>query len=335
MAASRRTFLGAALAATATIATPRRASADPSTIRLIYFPSADMLPVWIGLGNGFFTRENVALALTPTPGSVYQFQHLSAGDFDVALTAIDNAIAYDEGQGEAPLANPADFAAFLGGDSAFLRLYVRPEITSYADLKGKMLPVDALTTGFAFVLRAMLAKHGLGDGDYTLVPLGGTPARYSALLGGQGAGTILNAPFDLLAAAQGMKKLDDVVPVIGPYQGGVSVARRSWLNGHLDAAAGYVRGMLASLRWMYDPANRAACVQLLIDNAKLSPAIAAAMYPVLTDPQSGMARDGMLDIQGVRTVLALRTRYGMPQKVLGNPNSYFDERPMAIARSRG
>ena len=285
-----------------------------------------MLPVWIATDRGYFARENLSVNLSPTPGSVYQFQHLSAGDYDIALTAIDNAIAYDEGQGEAPLPNPADFVAILGGDNAFLRLYTAPDIRSYADLRGKTLTVDAVTTGFAFVLRAMLAKHGLQDGDYTLAAVGGTPARYSALLAGHGVATLLNAPFDLLAKAQGMTMLDDVVNVIGPYQGVVSVVRKGWLNGNLDVAAAYVRSVIAGLAWMYDPANQAACIQLLIDNGKLPPGIAAQMYPVLTDPKTGMARNGALDIPGVKTVLALRTRYGQPQRTLTNPLAYYDDR---------
>ena len=35
--------------------------------------------------------------------------------------------------------------------------------------------VDAPTTGFAFVLRKMLALGGLKEGDYTLERVGGTP----------------------------------------------------------------------------------------------------------------------------------------------------------------
>ena len=96
------------------------------------------------------------MTLTPTPGSVYQFQHLSAGDFEIGSTALDNIVAYDEGEGEAPLPNPADFAAIMGGDSGFLQLWARPEIGSYADLRGKLLAVDAIRTGFTFVLRRML-----------------------------------------------------------------------------------------------------------------------------------------------------------------------------------
>jgi len=330
MKLARSAFVRAAAAALAAPAAAR-AQSPAATLRLIYFPGADMLPVYIGIQKGFFARENVTVALTPTPGSVYQFQHLSAGDFDIALTAMDNAIAYDEGQDEAPLPNPADFVAILGGDSAFLHLYARPEIATFADLRGKTLAVDAVTTGFAFVLLAMLAKNGVNADDVTLKPLGGTPARFAALVAGGCAATILNAPFNLQADAQGMHQLGDVAATLGPYQGVVSVVRKAWLGQNLTAATGYVRAMLASLRWMYDPANAAEATALLVDAGKMPAPVAAAMLPVLTAPSGGMERTGKVDVAGVKTVLALRSRYGKPQKTLTDPLRYYDDRAYRAA----
>jgi hypothetical protein len=44
----------------------------------------------------------------------------------------------------------------------------------------------------------------------------------------------------------------------------------------------------------------------------------------LTDPATGMARTGALDLAGVRTVLALRSRYAQPHKELRDPRAYYD-----------
>jgi len=262
----------------------------PANLRVIYFPRADLLPTWIGIDKGFFAPRRVSVAMAPPPGSVYQFQHLIAGDFDIALTAIDNAIAYDEGQGQAPRPNPADFVAFLGGDNALLRLYARPEIRSYAELRGQPIAVDALTTGFAFGLRKMLDANGLHDGDYTLVPAGGTVQRYQRLTSSTDfAATWLTVPFDLQAKAQGYTHLGDAVDTIGRYQGIVSVASKAWLGAHPDAALGYIRGTRDALRWMYAPANRAEAIRILIDNTKLAPDLAEQLYPVLVD--GGIDRD--------------------------------------------
>jgi ABC-type nitrate/sulfonate/bicarbonate transport system substrate-binding protein len=325
---TRARFVGSALAAGAAAGlVPARVAAQTTKLRVIYFPAADVLPLWVGIAKGFYAQQGLELALTPTPGSVYQFQHLSAGDFEIAVTAIDNAIAYDEGQGQAPLPKPADFVAFLGGDNALLRLYARPEITSYAALKGKTIAVDALTTGFAFVLRKMLAAHGLDEGDYTLAPAGGTLERYKQLTTTSTyAATLLTPPFDLLAHAQGFNDLGTAISVLGHYQGIVSVASAAWLATHADAAVAYVRGTLAALRWLYDPKNQAEAVMLLVDNLHVEPRVAVELYPIIVDRAGGLAPLGAVDLDGVRTVLSLRSTYGKPQKALTDADKYYDDR---------
>ena len=337
MGLSRSTFVrsAAGAAAASLAAAPRIVRAQaPTTLRAIFFPSADVLPWWVGIEQGFFARNGVTVTLTPTPGSVYQFQHLASGDFELALTAIDNAVAYDEGQGQAPLPKPADFVAFLGCDNGFLRLYARPDVKTYADLRGKSLAVDALTTGFAFVLRKMLERNGLHEGDYTLEPVGGTPARYDRLIAGTTAATLLTVPFDLLARTKGYTNLGTASDVLGPYQGLCTVASKAWLNANLDAATRYTRGYLQALDWIFDRANAAAAQAVLVREARITPDLAPEVYRVLLDPKLGLARRAQMDVAGIRTVLALRSEYGRPQKTFGDPLKYYDDRAYRAATSR-
>ena len=327
---SRSTFVRSGIAGAAVAPSLlRRGAAQPAApnVRVILFPGVSNLPLWCAIARGFFARENVTVSLTPTPGSIYMFQHLSAGDFDLAHASIDNGIAYDEGQGEAPLANPADFAAVIGGDNGMLRLVARPEIKSYADLRGKTLSVDSFTTGFAFVLRRMLEINGLHEGDYKLDPVGGTYLRYQALTSKDvHAATLLTPPFDLQARAQGFRILDNAIDVIKRYQGFAGTARRSWIAANGDLLLRYLRAYTNALGWLYDPANKAATIALITENAKLSPELATQVYGVAIDPQNGLAPKAAIDLEGVRTVLALRSAYGIPRKTLSEPSKYIDDR---------
>ncbi|MBV8152284.1 MAG: ABC transporter substrate-binding protein [Candidatus Eremiobacteraeota bacterium] len=333
-AQSRADFLksGAALAGGGAALAPRRAMAQAETVRVIFFPGASNLPLWCGLAKGFFAAQNLDLALTPTPGSVYMFQHLSAGDFDIALTAIDNAIAYDEGQGEAPLPNPADFIAFMGCDNGFLRLYARPGITSYQALRGKTLAVDALTTGYAFVLRRMLEAGGLGEGDYTLAAAGGTLQRYQKITAGDDyAATLLTPPFDLQARAQGLQRLGNAIDVLGRYQALCAVARRGWIAQNDATLLRFTRAYLQSLAWMYRPENRAEATLILSERGNLAPQVAQEVYGVVVDEKTGIFPTARIDEAGVATVLRLRERYGMPHKTLRDVTRYVDQRVLARA----
>ena len=65
------------------------------------------------------------MKITPTPNSVFQLTGLIQGRFGLGVTAIDDLIAYREGQGEAPVQGP-DLVAVMGGDNGFLRLISVP-----------------------------------------------------------------------------------------------------------------------------------------------------------------------------------------------------------------
>ena len=295
------------------------------TLQVIVFPGGFNWPIWAAQEKGFFAREGIEVKLTPTPNSVFQLTNLIEGGFDIGMTAIDNVIAYQEGQGEAPVTGSPDLFAFMGGDNGFLRLVVQPEIASYADLRGRELSVDALTTGYAFVLREMLERGGLKEGDYTLARAGGVLQRFEALKEKKHAGTLLLSPFEILAEALGLRRLGNAVDVLGRYQGLVGAARRSWAHAHQTQLVGYIRGYRAGLAWLYDRANRAEALAILQKNVRgMTPELAAKTHDVLLAPAGGFEREGALDVEGVRTVLKIRSRYGRPQKELNDPARYYD-----------
>jgi len=295
------------------------------TLEVIVFAGGFNWPIWAAQENGFFAKEGVAVKLTPTPNSVFQLTNLIEGKFDIGVTAIDNVIAYMEGQGEAPVSVTPDLFVFMGGDNGFLRLVTIPEVKTYQDLKGRELSVDARTTGYAFVLEKMLEKGGLRETDYSLVKAGGVLARFEALLQQKHAGTLLLSPFEVPAMAKGFNKLDDAIKVLGRYQGLVGATRREWAKQHEAELVGYIRGYLAGLDWLYRPENKEAAIGILRKNLpNMAPELADKTYTILLDPQDGFAKKAELDVDGIRTVLALRTQYGEPKKTLDDPMKYVE-----------
>src|SRR5215469_7033303 len=86
-------------------------------VSVIVFPGGFNWPIWVAQEHGYFAKSGVEVTLTNTPNSVFQVTNLMESKFDIAVTAIDNVIAYVEGQGEVPLASPPDLFAFMGGDN--------------------------------------------------------------------------------------------------------------------------------------------------------------------------------------------------------------------------
>src|SRR5260370_5617654 len=130
----------------------------------------------------------------------------------------------------------------MGSDSGFLRLVVAPDAKRFADLKGKTLSVDARTTGYAFVLFDVLRRNGLAEGDYKIEKVGGMAQRWDALRDRKQAGTLLSAPFNILARDQHFNQLAQATKVIGPYQGNVAATRRTWARENTAKVIAFIHG---------------------------------------------------------------------------------------------
>ncbi len=296
----------------------------PMALRVITFNGGWDLPIWAAQRQGLFEANGVSVALSYTPSSESLVAGLFDGRYDIALATIDNFIAYQEGQGEAKLPEPPDLFSFLSGDSGFLAVVAAPNVKSFADLKGKTLSVDAMTNGLAFVLRELLLRNGLAETDVSFVRAGGTPNRYRDLLAGKHDATLLRTPFELLARNRGFNQLA-TAETLGAYQGTVGAARRSWAATHEAALIGFLRGYRAGVDWVYDRGNRDLAEALLVANIRdMTPALAKQSYDLLLAEKGGFTRDTALDLDGIRTVLQLRSKFGTPQKTLTDPMKYVD-----------
>jgi ABC-type nitrate/sulfonate/bicarbonate transport system substrate-binding protein len=295
------------------------------TLRTIVFPGGFNLPLWTAIERGLFRAQDIEIDLTYTVNSVQQLTGLIDGTYDIGLTGFDNIVAYQEGQGEAEIKVEPDLFSFMGGDDAFLRLVVLGEIKSYADLKGRILSVDAMTTGFAFVLRKMVALNGLTDNEVAYERAGGMLQRFEALKAGKQVGTLLGTPFEFLGEKLGMRVLQSASDVLPHYQGICGAARRSWARDNADTLKGFIRAYVQALDWLYDRSNKpAACGLLMAKVPNMGAELAAATYDVLLADEGGFDRKARLDQEGIATVLALRSEYGRPQKTLTDPDRYCD-----------
>lgn len=305
-------------------AQPANGQASQTTaIEIVLFSGAHNWPLYVAQDKGFFADNGLTVNFTPTPDSVFQMVGLIDGKFHVAMTAIDNVTAYVEGQGAAQTKNTADIVAFVGCDDGFLHLTAVPEVTDIAQLKGSKLAVDALTTGYAFVLRKILERSGLKEQDYQLVQAGGVKNRFDGLMKKDFSGTLLVSPLEVGAEQNGFNILASASSIFKNYQGDVLAARRDWLESHDKEVIGFIRAYRAALDWLADSANRSEAIAVLKKHEPgTTDATASAASTVLLDPQSSFFTGGSINLDGVRTVLDLRSQYGVPKKELRDPGKY-------------
>jgi len=301
--------------------------ADFPVVTVNVFPGGFNWGVYVAQDKGFFAEAGIAVEVQDTPNSVTQMTDFSLGKFDVAMTAVDNIVAYVEGQGEAPIGPQADFTAVMGSDSGFLSLVAAPSVRKIGEFAGQILSVDAMTTGYAFVLYEIMRRCGLDkdNGDYTIVRAGGMAQRWEGLREGRHAATLLSAPYNLVAKNAGFIELAKATDVIGPYQGNVAAVRRPWAEQNRDKVSAYIRAYRRSIAWLYQSENRKEAIAILKAHLPQMPqAIAEASYSELLDPARGFFKTCAIDSIGLRCVLDLRSRYARPPRRLEDPAKYCD-----------
>jgi ABC-type nitrate/sulfonate/bicarbonate transport system substrate-binding protein len=207
-----------------------------------------------------------------------------------------------------------------------LSISAQKDVTSVAALKGRTVTVDAMTTGFAFVLREVLARNGLQESDVTFERAGGVANRFRMMIENpQHAATTQMTPFDLIGEARGLHTIARVRDVLGPYLGIVCGARRAWAEANRDLVVRFIRAYAKGLAAIYDPSNRAIVEAIVLANVSgMTPQLAAKAYAIYVNDDTGFFRKPRFDPQAIETVLALRSKYGVPQKAFTDAGQYYD-----------
>ncbi len=268
-------------------------AAEAEVVRVNLFPTAKQLPFLLGNERGIFARRGIRLDLQYTENSTTQRAALANGTVDIVHSAVDNAVAMAE---MAEMAGN-DVVIVMGGDSGSNEFIVQPHLHTFADVRGKILVVDATDTAFA--LQAMADDKA-------------------------NAAAIMNPPFSVQAVQMGMKSLGRTVDLLGPYQSAGVFVMRQWGREHGPLLEKYLASYVESLRSVFDPANRADCVRLLMAQLKLSRDEAEATYKLLLDPKIGYVRDAKLDPEGFKATLALRAEIENKGGAVPPPEKYLD-----------
>ena len=272
----------------------------PQTLRVNIFNTSSNLPLMAAIEAGEFAAEGLQIEVQHTPNSDEQRAGLAAGRFDLAHAALDNAVALIE--------SGVDAAIVCGGDAGLNDFIVRPEITGFADLRGKKLAVDAPNTAYALAAKKILKNQGLLEGrDYELKLAGGTGPRAAAMASDpELACGMINPPFNFKLRAQGLKSLGTQFELLGPYQATGAYVMRSWAAEHADVLVRYLRAYIRGQRRVMDRAHKSAMLGMLTTHFKLEGAAAENTYEALLTPGSGLAPEAAFNPEGFAQVLAIR-----------------------------
>jgi NitT/TauT family transport system substrate-binding protein len=204
-------------------------------LRVAYLStSATMAPVWMAKESGALVKEGLDVEVL-TMQSTSAIPALLANEIDVVEVS----------------AAPVLTAALRGIDVTFIAgllntmiwdFYVRPEIKSLEQLKGKVVGTDRPATPVSYGTLVALKKLGLTPKDVLLRPLGSSPQIVAAFYAGQIAGGVGSPPASFKMERDGFRSL---VSLIGePYQNVGLVVRK----GRIDELGSRLVPLLRAVR---------------------------------------------------------------------------------------
>jgi ABC-type nitrate/sulfonate/bicarbonate transport system substrate-binding protein len=268
----------------------------------------------VGRAKGFFDAGGIDIDVIVTPNSTDQMRGLGKNSWQIVSTAFDNVLGWSGREGVEIV------AVTRISEGGTLPVYVRPEIKTWDDLRGKAMAVDAVDTAFALVLRRVLLAHGLEmeRGDYSLIAKGTTGFRLESMIQGETFAGVLNSPWDAKAAAAGMIRFADHREVLPDYPGGVFAVGRKWAAANRHLLLKFLGAWNRALRFVRDEHNRAEVLAIVGAEEKLDEKGAARK--LAQSPQSGQ-----LNLPGLQCVLDLRVLFNLTPPMGKELAAYYDE----------
>jgi ABC-type nitrate/sulfonate/bicarbonate transport system substrate-binding protein len=293
-----------------------RYGADPSQVRSIF-----ALPILVAEREGYFAREGLNFVLMPIPdgGGERIIAALEAGTIDIAH--ISTAFLIQAAlKGSDAVAFTAEF------NNPIYSLVARRDITSFADLKGKLLGLAVETGTITISIRKLMAMHGIQAGDFRVNIIEGTPTRYNCLIQGECDAVPLGQPQDFFALRRGYNLLGLSTEAVPDFVYNVTAVRKSWGEAHKDTLVRYVRAMAAAFKFIRDPAKREAVVRTIVDTTGSSEDSARSTLALYFEPQDRgvLPKAGEIDLKGLMQVITFMAEAGAIKSPLPPPERFID-----------
>ena len=305
-------------------------AAEPVTLRYgqnaASAGSLSSLPLRVAERKGFFVREGINLVVVPIPGGTDRIvAALDRGEIDAGKNATPYLV-------QAVLKGSDAVAIVAQTTNPIYSLIVRPEITSFADLKGKVLGLSTPGDTITLSTVRLLSQKGIKATDYQAKAVVGTSARFECLKSGDCAAVPMGQPEDLRAIQEGYPRLAFTYEAGADLIFNVDMTRRAWGEKNQEPLVRMVRGFAAAYEFMNDPKNRADVTSILKESLKVSDEIARQLFAPYTEPNKNvLPKRGELDLKAFDRVLKLMGEVGAIPTPVPSADRFIEMRYLKAA----
>ena len=224
--------------------------------------SANGWPSYVATEKGFFAAEGLKPDPVFAQSNAAVIQQLATGaiNFSTNSGLVDPVRAIEKGVPLAIIRIEVQIPPYS--------LLAKPAIKSMKELKGKLISVGGAKDITRIYVERMLEPHGVKSGEFDMTFAGATSARFAALQAGAVDAAILTPPFNFHAQTAGFSRLGDTIEYTDMPFAGIGV-NTTWAQANRAATDKMIRIYTKSIGWLYDPANRAEAIQILMKVSKL------------------------------------------------------------------
>src|SRR5262245_10120885 len=268
--------------------------------------SLSSLPLTVAERKGFFVREGLNLDVIAIPGGTDRIvAALDKGEIDAGKNATPYLI-------QAVLKGSDAVAIIAQTTNPVYSLMVRPEVKSFADLKGKVIGLSTPGDTITLSTVRLLAHRGIKAADFQGKPVVGTSARFDCLKSGECVAVPMGQPEDLGAIKQGYPRLGFTYEAGADLIFNVDMVRRAWGEKNQATLVRLVRGFAASYEFMNDPKNHGEVINIVMESLKISEETARQIFaPYAQLDKNVLPKKGELSLSAFNRVLALMSEAGI------------------------
>jgi NitT/TauT family transport system substrate-binding protein len=298
---------------------PLLPSAAPAAEKMLIVHSALNLlssPVWMAKEKGYFLKYGLDVETVYIPSGTLGMQALLGGETKILVA--DGSSAINARLRGAPV------KIFLGMVNYYPNpFFSTPEIKSPADLKGKKIAVTRIGSSSYTATIMLLKKLGLDESkDYTIMQLGSTQNRLTALTKGLIQGTTLSAPESVIARNAGMKVLipaSEIVKLGVTFQHQAGDVMEATLKNQRATVKAFAKGYLEGVRETYR--SKEESMRVLSKYTRISdPQVLSATYD---EAYQAIEKEGSPTESGIQVMLAELAKSD-PKAAQARPADFID-----------
>jgi ABC-type nitrate/sulfonate/bicarbonate transport system substrate-binding protein len=151
-----------------------------------------------------------------------------------------------------------------------------------------------------------MQRQGIPPTAYTLLFVGGSPERFQAVSSGQVAASLAEAPpFNFRSIDAGRKVLLNYSDEIKNLLYTAYFVSNKSLAQNRALFTRFMKAMGQAMRWLNDPANEKAVIEVMMQRLKVDEATAERTYKFMVPENKAFRGEGAIDVAGLTEMIRL------------------------------